>query len=379
MNVPQTLLHTFVRWLDFVGLTMLIGGVVFRYLIIRSILLPPQGFDSFERRLRRVLAVSISLLALTSLGDLILRTLMMSGGGIADLGPALPVVLRQTHYGAVWTARISLLGLLAMAWLLGRQDARRVPFSAGFSLFAATLVALTTSLSGHAADWGDFTLPVLIDWLHLLAASTWVGGLFTLGFVLHHSFSPSGEETQTPSLASIVARFSRMAACCVAVFLPAGLYNAWLQVTSLSPLITTSYGWALLAKLSLVGLVLMTAAVNRYYFLPLLESPCGTHDRLLFRIIGRLASARRERREPGDDETIRHRFFRVVRLEWIMVAAALACSALLTQLPPARHIRRHEHRERHAVHQPGQSAAIEMRAGGKEISKMALDSPRDPP
>ncbi|MBI2902789.1 MAG: CopD family protein, partial [Candidatus Methylomirabilis oxyfera] len=333
------ILPTVVRWLDFVGLATLVGALAFRCLIVRPHLFSRREFNGFERAHRRVVAASIGLVALTSVADLVLRTLLMSGGNVADLGSALPVVLRQTHYGAVWIARISLLGVLAMAWLLGRQDARPVSLSSGLSLIAATLVTLTTTLSGHAADWGDFTLPVLIDWLHLLAASTWFGGLFTLGFVFHHSFSLFGGETQTAGLSSIAARFSRMAACCAAVFLPAGLYNAWLQVTSPSSLVSTAYGWTLVAKLSLVGLVLMTAGLNRYYFVPLLEFPTGTHDRLTFRAIARLAGRSPVEAKPKNDQEIRHQFFRFVRLEWIIVIAALACTALLTQLPPARHIR----------------------------------------
>lgn len=365
MSIPLTVLQGFVRWLDFIGLTTLIGTLAFRCLIVRPPLLSRQEFDSFNRSCWSVVAGSIVLMALTSVGDLALRTMMMSGRALADLGLALPVVLRQTHYGAVWTARVSLIGLLTMAWLLPMREAQGHAWPLAASFVGATLIALTTSLSGHAADWGDVTLPVLIDWLHLLAVSTWIGGLFTLGFVLHHSFSPSSEETQTPGVAAIVARFSRMAACCVAVFLPAGLYNAWLQVTSLSPLVSTSYGWTLLAKLSLVGLVLMIAGVNRYYFVPLLASPTGTHNRLIFRTIARFAGGPPVEMKRGDDQEIRRQFFRFVRLEWTVVVVALACTALLTQFPPARHIRRHEHREQHAGHQPVQSTAIEMRAGGK--------------
>jgi putative copper export protein len=378
VSPPLTVLQGFVRWFDFMALTTLVGALAFRCLIVRPALLPRQEFDSFDRSCWSVVAGSIALVALTSLGDLVLRSMMMSGRALADLGLALPVVLRQTHYGAVWTARISLIGLLGIGCLLTRPEARARSWFPAASFVGAILIALTTSLSGHAADWGDVTLPVLIDWLHLLAVSTWIGGLFTLGFVLHHSFSPSGEETQTPGLAAIVARFSRMAACCVAVFLPAGLYNAWLQVTSLSPLVSTSYGWTLLAKLSLVGLVLMIAGVNRYYFVPLLASPTGTHNRLIFRTIARFAGGPPLEMKRRDGQKIRRQFFRFVRLEWTIVVAALACTALLTQLPPARHIRRHEHREQHAPHQPAQSAAIEMRAGGKVISKAAkisLDTP----
>ena len=365
MSVPHGVLHAGVRWLDFIGLTTLIGALAFRCLIVRPPLLSRQEFDSFDRSCWSVVAGSIVLMALTSVGDLVLRTMMMSGRALADLGLALPVVLRQTHYGAVWIARVSLIGLLTMAWLLPMREAQGRAWPLAASFVGATLIALTTSLSGHAADWGDVTLPVLIDWLHLLAVSTWIGGLFTLGFVLHHSLSSPDKVEQTQSLASIAGRFSTMAACCVAVFLPAGLYNAWLQVTSLSPLVSTSYGWTLLAKLSLVGLVLMIAGVNRYYFVPLLASPTGTHDRLIFRTIARFAGGPPVEMKRRDGQKIRRQFFRFVRLEWIIVVAALACTALLTQLPPARHIRRHEHREQHAVHQPAQSAAIEMRAGGK--------------
>jgi len=379
VSFPLTVLQGFVRWLDFMALTTLVGALAFRCLIVRPPLLSRQEFDDFDRSNWSVVAGSILLVALTSVGDLVLRTMMMSGRALADLGPVLPVVLRQTHYGAVWTARISLIGLLTMAWLLTRPGVPARSWFPAASFVGVTLIALTTSLSGHAADWGDVTLPVLIDWLHLLAVSTWIGGLFTLGFVLHHSFSPSGEETQTPGVAAIVARFSRMAACCVAVFLPAGLYNAWLQVTSLSPLVSTSYGWTLLAKLSLVGVVLIMGGVNRYYFVPLLGSPTGTHNRLIFRTIARFAGGRPVEMKRRDGQKIRRQFFRFVRLEWTIVVVALACTALLTQLPPARHIRRHEHRERHAVHQPAQSAAIEMRAGGNVISRMALDSPHDSP
>jgi len=379
VSVPHGVLHAGVRWLDFIGLTTLIGTLVFRWLIVRPPLLSRQEFDSFDRSCWSVVAGSIVLVALTSVGDLVLRSMMMSGRALADLGVALPVVLRQTHYGAVWTARVSLIGLLTMVWLLRTRGAPGLSWPLATSFVGVTLIALTTSLSGHAADWGDLTLPVLIDWLHLLAVSIWIGGLFTLGFVLHPSLTPPGKEEPTQSLASIAGRFSTMAACCVAVFLPAGLYNAWLQVTSLSPLVSTSYGRTLLLKLSLVGLVLMTAGVNRYYFVPLLGSPTGTHNRLIFRAIARFAGGPPLEMKRGDDQEIRRQFLRFARLEWMIVVGALACTALLTQLPPARHIRRHEHRERHAVHQPGQSAAIEMRAGGKVISKMALDSPHDPP
>ena len=351
MSAAQTLLHAFVRWTEFVALTTLVGGLVFPCLIVRPPFLLRQEFDRFERRCHSVRALSLLLLGLASLADLLLRSLVMSGRGMADLGAALPAVLHQTHYGVVWISRLGVLGLLGAAWLIRRRGAPGGAWSVRVSVLGATLVALTTTLSGHAADWGDVTLPVLIDWLHLLAISIWIGGLFILGFVLPTSVAPPGKGETVRGLASLAARFSRMAAWCTAVFLVTGWYNAWLQVASLSPLLSTSYGWTLLAKLSLLSLVLMIAAVNRYYFLPQLDHHPGARDRPLFRVFVRFAGKLATGKQHGDPGDMRHQFLKVVRLEWIVAVGMLACAALLTQLPPGRHIRRHEHREQHAVHQ----------------------------
>ncbi|TAN35331.1 hypothetical protein EPN27_04070, partial [Patescibacteria group bacterium] len=199
------------------------------------------------------------------------------------------------------------------------------------SFFAAFLVPLTTTLSGHAADRGDVTVPVLIDWLHLLAVSIWTGGLFTFGFVLKRSLATPGMEDMVQGLSSIARPFSRMAAGCVVVFLATGFYNTWLQVGSISAFVEAAYGWTLLIKLGLVGSVLMIAAVNRYYFLTLLVHGSGRTDGLIFGTIRRFISMSQSQ------------FSRFVRLEWMIVVVALACSALLTQLMPARHVRHLEH------------------------------------
>lgn len=351
------LMQSFVRWLEFVGLTTLVGGLAFRCLITRPAILSREEVQTFERHLRPVEAGSIVLLALTSTLDLILRTLVMSGGGLAALPMSLPAVLRHTHFGAIWIARMALVGVLGATWLLRRLGVAATPWSIMASFMGASLVALTTTLSGHAADWGDVTLPTFVDWVHLLAVSIWIGGLFAYGLVLRRSLSAPAMGEVIRGLSSIARTYPKMAAGCVAAFLVTGLYNTWLQVGSISSLVTTAYGQALLVKLGLVGCVLMIAAINRYYFLTLLGHRTSRHDRLVFRTIRRFTSTPPAEEESKGDERIRHQYAQFVRLEWIIVVVALACSALLTQLIPARHIRRHEHYERHAVHQPAHGAA----------------------
>lgn len=349
-SAPATLPQLVVRWLTFIGLSMLIGTLAFRLLLVRSVVLPRQEFEPVDRPLRRLELNSIVLVALTSVGDLILRTQMMSGGHLAEIHATLPVVLLQTHFGAVWLVRLGFVGLLGLVWGLWRTSTPQSQRVIILLLCAATVIALTTSLSGQAGEWGDLAMPVLIDWIHLVAVSVWIGGLFTFGFLFQRIAAPPGTEEVARGLAAIGRPFSRMAAYCVFTLILAGLFNAWSQVGSLHLLVTTAYGLTLLAKLFLVGLVLALAAVNRYYFLPLLRDPAAARNRLLVKAIGRLGGAWLIGTGRSEAGRIRRRLRQFMRLEWILVIAALAVAALLTHLPPARHILAHHHLEQHILH-----------------------------
>ncbi|NJD69040.1 MAG: hypothetical protein FIA90_10415 [candidate division NC10 bacterium] len=349
-STPATLPQLFVRWINFIGLSMLIGVLAFHLLIIRSVTLPRQEFETVEQPFRRLGLSAIMLVALASVGELVLRTQMMSERGLAEIHASLPVVLRQTHFGAVWLVRMGLIGLLTLVWGLRRTTAPQSERAIMFSLVAAAFIALTTTLFGHAAHWGDLSMPVLIDWIHLVAVSIWTGGLFTLGFLFQRFVAPSGAEEVAHGLAAVGRPFSRMAAYCVFTLFVAGLFNAWLQVASLPPLVTTPYGLTLVAKICLMGLILVLAAVNRYYFLPLMRDPGGVGSHPLANMIDRLGGAwlvgtGRDRAAAG-----RRRLRQFMRLEWILVIAVLALAALLTHLPPARHLLARQHLEQHIPH-----------------------------
>lgn len=356
------LLPVVVRYLGFVSLTMLIGSFAFVCLILPPGLLSREGYRILERHLRQVQAGSILITALASGADLILRTLAMSGG-VSALSVALPLVLWHTHFGMVWNVRFLLLGLLTAAWRIRLPGITASPLFAWASFMSACFVALTTTLSGHAADWGDLSIPAMVDWLHLLAVSIWIGGLFTFSFLLKRSLAMAGMEEIARALSPIGRLFSRIAIGCVAVFLLTGLYNSRLQVGALSFVVASVYGWILLTKLALVALALTIAAINRFYLLTQLRPGAARRIQLGFQASRDLINSPQAAGETGDDRQVRYRLSQFVRAEWIVVMIVLACSALLTQLPPARHVMHIKHLKSHennGSHPPAHDMSMSM-------------------
>ena len=144
MTLRELFLPTISRWLGLLALAVLLGG-----LVLDLFLLPRRAaeVESARRRLRRWTTAALAVLVVTSAGDLIARARVMGGGDFSQLTTALPLVLSRTHFGAIWIVRGVALAVLAIVSLFGSLPAR----AAG--LLLSLTIALTGSLSGHAADW----------------------------------------------------------------------------------------------------------------------------------------------------------------------------------------------------------------------------------
>jgi len=256
VTLHELLLPTLGRWLGLLALAILVGGLVLELFVLPRDLAP---LESARRRLRRWITVAVAILIVTSAGDLIASARVMSGGDLSQAMAALPLVLTRTHFGAIWISRATVLALLLAVSLSRALPAR------GAGLVLSLGIVLTGSLTGHAADWGDLSLAVIVDWLHAVAATAWTGGLFGLPLMLRRP-------AWSPELVGVIARrFSRLAAYCLLVVVASGIYNTWVQLPTFASLWTTTYGVSLLLKICLASTLALLGAVNRYLVLPDLD------------------------------------------------------------------------------------------------------------
>ena len=218
------------RWALFGALALLIGPLVVRLVVLRGPV-PGRARATLPPRLASSPRSSSS----TS-GSLafVLRASNALQLPLADLpyGDLQPFA-EKTRFGVAFLVMTVGFGIVAalllVGWVFDRLELRWPALVLSLALLSGL------SLSGHQATEPNATwVSELADWLHLVAASIWVGGLAALAFLVW-PLAPSLRRTA-------FLGFARLAVVLVAVMVLAGAYLALVRLPELSDLWETLYG-----------------------------------------------------------------------------------------------------------------------------------------
>ncbi|MFL5965326.1 MAG: copper resistance protein CopC [Gaiellaceae bacterium] len=251
---PTTSEHV-VRWLYFLALSLVAGGLAIRLLVVRAPL-PPRAEKRFFvlTAVGAVGAIDVGIVAFVLRAE---DALQLPFGKLlyGDLTPIANGTRVGTAFVAMTLGFALVSALLFLAWLTDRSAFL-------WAAFAVTLVFVSgLSLSGHsAADAGSTWKSELADWVHLSAASMWIGGLVQLAVVV----LPLAPDVRRVAF----LRFSSLATVLVALVLVAGTYLSIVRLPHVRDLWTTGYGHVLLVKLGLVALALAWGGLHRVIAVP---------------------------------------------------------------------------------------------------------------
>ena len=164
----NSFIHIIPEWLELVSLTFCIGLLACRLWVLT--LSARAGFIEQENILDamwKLLPICAAVMIVSSGANLLLRAAEMSGHPLSSVLPVLPKVI-HTHLGRAWLIRIGALILLLITVMAGGRwrGSREVT---ALMLGIAVIITMTESASGHASDKGDFSVPEIMDFLHLLA------------------------------------------------------------------------------------------------------------------------------------------------------------------------------------------------------------------
>jgi putative copper export protein len=227
----------------------------------------------------------------------------------ADQDSASTEIVSLFNSAEAGSARVGLIGALFMLLNLfmsisARAADRGVSFSEAIATTAGTtaslvfallfLVLFAVAMKRVRAAWmiaaltgivfalrnitsGKWTS--LVNPLHELAASLWIGTLFVLVVVglpaILRSTTPS--ERRGALVADMVARFSPVAIGAALLLGITGVITAWRHIKYIAALWTTPYGYALDVKLVCVAVVVVLGAWNWRRMRPQLGSEDAAH------------------------------------------------------------------------------------------------------
>jgi mono/diheme cytochrome c family protein len=144
---------------------------------------------------------------------------------------------------------------------------------------------------------------LLAQAVHLLGAGAWLGGLAPLLVVVRMA---------PPKAGAMAARwFSPLGKLAIVALTGSSLFQGWVMVASLAGLVGTAYGWVVLGKLALFGVLFVFALLNRYRLAP-----------------GLLR---------GDPESARRALVRSIAIQTGFGVAIIAAAGVLSSLAPAMH------------------------------------------
>ena len=267
------------RWPLIVAQAAIVGGVMAYFVLPRG---RGRGFSNLSRYpnqfsidlslfakkrfvlilIAGALSIVISATALVFLQAINLDTGISSSDQYLS---TIQTLIFDSPTGVVWSIRIAtsvIIAALASLYFViaKRKGVQRKPsfssaiFLLGILVAGAASIFSNSMLSHNSAATFLPSVAIFADWLHFMAVSAWVGGLFFFSAVLLFSIRSNEKKAEESAaayhLSVILPRFSWIATASLGIIGVTGIYMAWIHLHTLDSLFYTQYGNNLIIKLS---------------------------------------------------------------------------------------------------------------------------------
>ena len=244
------------------GLALMVGLLACKHCVAASV---PTHKERDNILLRVFAGTSI----VTFIVHIVSFWLALASMADVPLGQAFRLIASSaaaTQIGHMWIA-----GMVALTLLAGTSVTRMFP--RWRDLFAWCLLLaliLSRSAASHAASADNATIAILIDALHLLGTSVWMGSVIVAALLVVPGLMHQSGGQRAASLMSFASFLSLAATVALAAVVLTGVYKTWNNLGPPAPFAFTNYVNILAVKLALVVLATGLGAGNRFFVMPLL-------------------------------------------------------------------------------------------------------------
>lgn len=292
----------YLRWLVLLGSLSVAGGLLLELAVWRPVL-TGSSVGLVTRRVGWLYLGGMVVLGLASVGQLLSQagsTFEVSWFGA--LGDPVRSTI-ETDWGRSWLWRSGFFVVLAVALMVryvrrrgvSKGDSGNRPagqdYVACTALAASLLLLAPITLVSHAGATPELELPAQIsDYLHLVGAAMWAGGLFHLALAVLPALRGVESSERRAILSEAMPRFSVVAIVGAMALGASGVFSAWAQVTTI-PSLAVPYGITLIVKTAIILPLLVLAVVNHRWIRQRLAGSDNAGRWLTRTVIGEAAIA----------------------------------------------------------------------------------------
>jgi len=172
-----------------------------------------------------------------------------------------PIDVLGTTFGATWLIRMIITIILLGIWFWMERkphltNKKHVPM-----LIVSLALIFTTTMFGHGTA-SELVAPMILDYVHNLLASVWIGGIIFFSFVILPTLAKLDWMEKEKTVLAILPRYSGMVTIALGILIITGPTLLWFLESDVTSITNSTYGLLIFAK---IFLALIMIGLGAYF------------------------------------------------------------------------------------------------------------------
>jgi len=172
-----------------------------------------------------------------------------------------PIDVLGTTFGATWLIRMIITIILLGIWFWMERkphltNKKHVPM-----LIVSLALIFTTTMFGHGTA-SELVAPMILDYVHNLLASVWIGGVIFFSFVILPTLAKLDWMEKEKTVLAILPRYSGMVTIALGILIITGPTLLWFLESDVTSITNSTYGLLIFAK---IFLALIMIGLGAYF------------------------------------------------------------------------------------------------------------------
>ena len=172
-----------------------------------------------------------------------------------------PLDVIGTSFGTTWLTRMIITIILLGIWFWMERKPRLTSKKHVPMLVVSLALIFTTTMFGHGAA-SELAAPMILDYVHNLLASVWIGGVIFFAFVILPTLAKLDWMEKEKMILAILPRYSGMITIALGILIITGPTLLWFLESNVTSITNSTYGFLIFAK---IFLALIMIGLGAYF------------------------------------------------------------------------------------------------------------------